>query len=75
MQFVSLSSNHALTGILQHYRLFMHEHACLFYEKCSVNRVGKMPSNITIYDAEIKTKYSHLNQGSLTQCYLVQSKY
>ena len=30
-----------------------------------------MPSNITIYDAEIKMKYSHLNQGSLTQCYLV----
>ena len=30
---------------------------------------------ITIYDAEIKIKYSHLNQGSLPQCYLVQSKY
>ena len=30
-----------------------------------------MPSNITIYDAEIKIKYSNLNQGSLTQCYLV----
>ena len=30
-----------------------------------------MPSNITVYDAEIKIKYSHLNQGSLTQCYLV----
>jgi len=30
-----------------------------------------MPSNITIYDAEIKIEYSHLNQGSLTQCYLV----
>ena len=26
-----------------------HEHACLFYEKCSVDPVGKMPSNITIY--------------------------
>ena len=49
----------------------LHEHACLFYEKCNVDRVGKMPSNITIYDAEIKIKYSHLNQGSLTQCYLV----
>ena len=30
-----------------------------------------MPSNITVYHAEIKIKYSHLNQGSLTQCYLV----
>ena len=29
-----------------------------------------MPSNITVYDAEIKIKYSYLNQGSLTQCYL-----
>ena len=49
----------------------LHEHACLFYEKCNVDRVDKMPSNITVYDAEIKIKYSHLNQGSLTQCYLV----
>ena len=49
----------------------LHEHACLFYEKCTVDRVDKMPSNITVYDAEIKIKYSHLNQGSLTQCYLV----
>ena len=52
----------------------LHEHACLFYEKCNVDRVGKMPSNITVYDAEIKIKYSHLNQGSLTQCYLVLNK-
>ena len=42
----------------------LHEHACLFYEKCNVDHIGKMPSNITIYDAEIKIKYSHLNQGS-----------
>ena len=49
----------------------LHEHACLFYERCNVDRVDKMPSNITVYDAEIKIKYSHLNQGSLTQCYLV----
>ena len=48
----------------------LYEHACLFYEKCNVDSVGKMPSNITVYDAEIKIKYSHLNQGSLTQCYL-----
>ena len=30
-----------------------------------------MPSIITVYDAEIKIKYSHLNQDSLTQCYFV----
>ena len=48
----------------------LHEHACMFYEKCNVESVGKMPSNITVYDAEIKIKYSHLNQGSLTHCYL-----
>ena len=39
----------------------LHEHACLFYEKCNVDRVDKMPSNITVNDAEIKIKYSHLN--------------
>ena len=51
----------------------LHEHACLFYEKCNVDRVDKIPSNITVYDAEIKIKYySHLNQGSVTQCYLVK---
>ena len=48
-----------------------HEHACLFYEKCNVDCVGKMPSIIKIYDADVKIKYSHLNQGPLTQCYLV----
>ena len=74
MQFVSLSSNHALTWILQHYRLST-EHACLFYEKCNVDHVYKMPSNITVYDAEIKIKYSHLNQGSLTQCFLVNKDF
>ena len=47
------------------------EHACLFYEKCNVDHVDKMPSNITVYEAEITIKYSHLNHGSLTQCYLV----
>ena len=47
----------------------LHEHECLFYEKCNVDRVGKMPSNITVYDAEITIKYSHLNQGSLTPCF------
>ena len=43
----------------------LHEHACLFYEKCNVDRVGKMPSNITIYDAEIKTKYSDTLESGL----------
>ena len=78
MQFVSLSSNHALTYLSSNHALqimyllqALHEHACLFYEKCNVDRVDKMPSNITVYDAEIKIKYSHLNQGSVTQCYLV----
>ena len=42
-----------------------------FYEKCNVDRVVKMPSIITVYDTGIKIKYSHLNQGSLTQSYLV----
>ena len=47
MQFVSLSSNHALkdSSTLQ----ALHEHACLFYEKCNVDRVCKMPSNITAW--------------------------
>ena len=26
----------------------LHEHACLVYEKCNVDRVGKMLSNITV---------------------------
>ena len=43
----------------------LHEHACLFYEKCNVDRVDKMRSNITVYDVEIKIKYSHLNQVPL----------
>ena len=41
----------------------LHEHACLFCEECNVDRVDKMPSNINVYDAEIKIKYSHLNIG------------
>ena len=27
----------------------LHEHACLLYEKCNVDRVGKLPSNITVW--------------------------
>ena len=34
-----------------------------------------MASNITVYDTELKIKYSHLNQGSLTQCYLVNKDF
>ena len=26
----------------------LHEHVCLLYEKCNVDRVGKLPSNITV---------------------------
>ena len=26
----------------------LHEHACLLYEKCNVDRVGKLPGNITV---------------------------
>ena len=26
----------------------LHEHACLLYEKCNVDREGKLPSNITV---------------------------
>ena len=43
----------------------LHEHACLFYEKCNVDSVGKMPSNITVYDAEIKIKYSDTLESGL----------
>ena len=48
MQFVSLSSNHACTYWDSLTLQALHEHACLFYEKCNVDRVGKMPSNITV---------------------------
>ena len=68
MQFVSLSSNHALNVNRQHYRLSMNMHVCSMRSVRTVDRVGKMPSNITVHDAEIKIKYSHLNQGSSTQC-------
>ena len=27
----------------------LHEHACLFYEECNVDRVGKMPRNVTVW--------------------------
>ena len=26
----------------------LHEHACLLYDKCNVDHVGKLPSNITV---------------------------
>ena len=34
----------------------LHEHVCLFYEKCNVDHVDKMLSNITVYDAENKIR-------------------
>ena len=53
MQFVSLSLKKCAYWDFSTLQA-LHEHACLFYEKCNVDRVGKMPSNITVYDAEIK---------------------
>ena len=50
----------------------MNMHVCSMRSVIFVDRGDKMPSNITVYDAEIKIKYSHLNQGSVTQCYLVK---
>ena len=70
MQFVSLSFK-SCTYLDSSTLQALHKHACLFYEKCNVDRVDKMPSNITVYNAEIKIKYAHLNQDSVTQCYLV----
>ncbi|CAH3044689.1 unnamed protein product, partial [Pocillopora meandrina] len=32
----------------------LHEHACLFYEKCDVHSVSKMPSIVTIYGVDIE---------------------
>ena len=42
----------------------LHEHACLFYEKCDVHRANKMPSIITIYGADIEINYSQVIQSS-----------
>ena len=47
----------------------LHEHSCLFYQKCDLYSVSKIPSLITIYGADIEIKYSQLIQSSLTQCY------
>ena len=52
----------------------LHEHACLFYEKC-VHSVSKMPRIITIYWVDIKIKYSQVIQSSLTQCYYVNKEF
>ena len=43
----------------------LHEHACLFYEKCDVRSVSKMPIIITIHGAYIQIKYSQVIQTSL----------
>ena len=53
----------------------LHEHACLFYEKCDVHSVSKMPSIITIYGVDIERKYSQVIQSSLTQCYHVNKEF
>ena len=65
MQYVSVLSNYALTGIVQYCRLSMNMHV-LFYEKCDVRSVSKMPIIITIYEAYIVIKYSQVIQSSLT---------
>ena len=53
----------------------LHEHACLFYEKCDLHNVSKMPSLITIYGADIEIKYSQLIQSSLAQWYYVNKEF
>ena len=53
----------------------LHEHACLFYEKCDVHSVSKMPSIVTIYGADIEIKFSQVIQSSLTQCYHVNKEF
>ena len=53
----------------------LHEHACLFYEKCDVHSVRKMPSIVTIYGADIEIKFSQVIQSSLTQCYHVNKEF
>ena len=51
MQFVSVikSCTYWDSSTLQ----ALHEHACLSHEKCNVDRVGKIPSNITVSDCEL----------------------
>ena len=53
----------------------LHEHACLFYEKCDLHSVSKMPSIVTIYGADIEIKFSQVIQSSLTQCYHVNKEF
>ena len=53
----------------------LHEHACLFYEKCDRHSVSKMPSIVTIYGADIEIKFSQVIQSSLTQCYHVNKEF
>ena len=50
----------------------LHEHACLLYEKCCVDRVGKLPSNITVWsdfkDRLFKPSLDNVHEGHrLTQ--------
>ena len=74
MQYVSLLSNHALTGIVQLCRLSTNMHVC--FMKCDVQcSVSKMHSIITIYGADIEIKYSQVIQSSLTQYYRVNKEF
>ena len=43
-----------------------HEHACLFYEKCDLHGVSKMPSIVTSYGVDIEIKFSHQYSDSQT---------
>ena len=54
----------------------MNMHACmLFYEKCDMHIVSKMPSIITIYGVDIEIKFSQVIQSSLAQCYHVNKEF
>ena len=44
----------------------VHERARLFYQKCYLHSVSKMPSVITIYGADIEIKYSQVIPSSFT---------
>ena len=44
----------------------LHEHACLFYEKCDLHSVSKMPSIVTIYGVDFEIKFSHQYSDSQT---------
>jgi len=53
----------------------LHERACLFYKKCDLHSVSKMPGILTINGADNEIKYSQVIQSSLTQWYHVNKEY